>query len=212
MRYGTVRARVAGLQAVLADGTIIDRPALLKDNAGYDLAALLVGSEGTLGVITRVRWRLVARLPSRVAALIALASLEQAATLLADRAPAPALAARRRLLPRRGPAARARPPGPARARAHARRRSTCCWSARPWPTRPTSWPRRWPQAGIEDAVVADDSAERERLWRFREGHAEAISAAGVPHKLDVGVPLARLAEFAERVREEVQRLAPAARA
>ena len=49
MRYGTVRARVAGLQAVLADGTIVDRPALLKDNAGYDLSALLVGSEGTLG-------------------------------------------------------------------------------------------------------------------------------------------------------------------
>ena len=46
--------------------------------------ALLVGSEGTLGVITRVRWRLVARLTSRVAALIALPSLEQAAALLAD--------------------------------------------------------------------------------------------------------------------------------
>ncbi|HEY3190705.1 MAG TPA: FAD-binding oxidoreductase, partial [Solirubrobacteraceae bacterium] len=50
LRYGTVRARVAGLQAVLADGTIVDRPALLKDNAGYNLPALLIGSEGTLGV------------------------------------------------------------------------------------------------------------------------------------------------------------------
>ena len=48
-------------------------------------------------------------------------------------------------------------------------------------------------------MVADDSAERERLWRLREAHTEAISAAGVPHKLDVGVPLARLAEFAARV-------------
>ena len=53
------------------------------------------------------------------------------------------------------------------------------------------------QAGVEDAVVADDSAERERLWRFREAHTEALSAAGVPHKMDVGVPLARLAEFAD---------------
>jgi FAD/FMN-containing dehydrogenase len=67
------------------------------------------------------------------------------------------------------------------------------------------------QAGIEDAVVADDSAERERLWRFREAHTEALSAAGVPHKMDVGVPLARLAEFAQRVRETVARLAPGAR-
>src|SRR3954453_18046356 len=84
MRYGTVRARVAGLQAVLADGSIIERPTLLKDNAGYDLSALLVGSEGTLGIIPAVRWRLVPRLTSRVAALIGLRSLDQAADLLAD--------------------------------------------------------------------------------------------------------------------------------
>ena len=58
MRHGTVRARVAGLQAVLADGAIVDRRAgLLKDNAGYDLPALLIGSEGTLGVVTSVRRR-----------------------------------------------------------------------------------------------------------------------------------------------------------
>ena len=45
------------------------------------------------------------------------------------------------------------------------------------------------QAGIEDALVADDTATREGLWALREGHTEAINAAGVPHKLDVGVPL-----------------------
>jgi FAD/FMN-containing dehydrogenase len=49
--------------------------------------------------------------------------------------------------------------------------------------------------GIEDAIVADDTASRERLWRLREGHTEAISAAGIPHKLDVGVPLWRLTSF-----------------
>ncbi len=53
LRHGTVRARVAGLEAVLADGSVVTRMAgLLKDNAGYDLAALMVGSEGTLGVVT----------------------------------------------------------------------------------------------------------------------------------------------------------------
>ena len=56
-------------------------------------------------------------------------------------------------------------------------------------------------AGIDDALIADDTASRERLWRLRESHTEAISAAGVPHKLDVGVPLARLAEFLHRVPE-----------
>ena len=60
LAHGTARARVAGLEAVLADGTVVERMhGLLKDNAGYPLPALLMGSEGTLGVITAVRWRLV---------------------------------------------------------------------------------------------------------------------------------------------------------
>src|SRR4051794_29515501 len=69
IRHGTARAHVAGLEAVLGDGRVVRRlSGLLKDNAGYDLPALLVGSEGTLGVVTRVRWRLVPRLEARVAA------------------------------------------------------------------------------------------------------------------------------------------------
>jgi FAD/FMN-containing dehydrogenase len=67
-------------------------------------------------------------------------------------------------------------------------------------------------AGIEDAIVAGDTAERARLWRFREAHTEAIAAAGVPHKLDVGVPLDRLAAFAAAVPGAVAAAAPGARA
>ncbi len=59
-------------------------------------------------------------------------------------------------------------------------------------------------AGIEDAVIADDTTSRERLWRLREAHTEAISAAGVPHKLDVGVPLDALAPFCDAVREAMR--------
>src|SRR5579875_3334651 len=71
LRHGTARARVAGLEAVLADGTVVSRLAgLTKDNAGYDLPGLLVGSEGTLGLITRVRWRLEPAARVRVAALV----------------------------------------------------------------------------------------------------------------------------------------------
>ena len=61
------------------------------------------------------------------------------------------------------------------------------------------------QAGIEDALIADDTASRERLWTLREGHSEAINAQGTPHKLDVGVPLHALAEFVTRVSEEIER-------
>jgi FAD/FMN-containing dehydrogenase len=66
-------------------------------------------------------------------------------------------------------------------------------------------------AGIDDAIVADDAVSRERLWRLREAHTEAIGAAGVPHKIDVGVPLDRLGEFLDRVPAMVTAAAPGAR-
>jgi FAD/FMN-containing dehydrogenase len=81
LRHGTARAHVAGLEAVLADGSIVSRLAgLTKDNAGYDLPMLLVGSEGTLGIITRVRWKLAPLLGARVAALVPLGSARDRAS------------------------------------------------------------------------------------------------------------------------------------
>jgi FAD/FMN-containing dehydrogenase len=203
LRYGTARARVAGLEAVMANGSVVSRLAgLAKDNAGYDLPALLVGSEGTLGVITRVRWKLVPRLDARVAALVPLASAAEAVKLVGSlRACAPSLescdffldealelvlAHRRRdaPLPRRAPfyvlaecAARTDPTEEMAAALEA--------------------------GGCEEAVMADDTAGREALWVLREGLPDAINAAGVPHKLDVGVPLHRLAEFIDAVPEAV---------
>jgi FAD/FMN-containing dehydrogenase len=211
LRHGTVRARVSGVEAVLADGTIVDRrSALLKDNAGYDLPALLVGSEGTLGIITRVRWRLVPLLPARVAALVPLESLEQAADLLAALRPRlPSLEAAefflddglQLVLEHEG---RDSPPFE---RSPVYVLLEC--AARADPTAELA--EALGEVGVEDALVADSGDERERLWRYREGHSDAIGAAGVPHKLDVGVPLARLPEFARRVGEEVAGVAPGAR-
>ncbi|MFX8597254.1 FAD-binding oxidoreductase, partial [Acinetobacter baumannii] len=59
LRYGMAREQVLGIEAVLADGTILDLLApLRKNNAGYDLRHLLMGAEGTLGLITAATLRL----------------------------------------------------------------------------------------------------------------------------------------------------------
>jgi FAD/FMN-containing dehydrogenase len=212
LRHGTARARVAGMQAVLADGSIIDRRAgLLKDNAGYDLPALLVGSEGTLGIVTSVRWKLVPLLPARVAALIPLASLVAAPELLSRVRPRlPSLHAAefftddglQLVLDHLGLAA----PLPQRAPVYVLLE---CAAA----TDPTAELAEALQAaGVDDAAVADESSERRRLWSLREGHTEALNATGIPpHKMDIGVPLARLAEFGERTVAEVERVAPGSR-
>jgi FAD/FMN-containing dehydrogenase len=211
MRHGTVRARVAGLQAVLADGAIVDRRAgLLKDNAGYDLPALLVGSEGTLGVVTSVRWRLVPLLTSRVAALIALPSVAAVAELLARVRPALASLHAAELMTDEGMRLVLDHLGassPLAIEAPAYLLLEC--AGRTDPT--DELVAALDAAGVQDAVVADEAGELDRLWRLREGHTEALNAAGIPHKMDIGVPLSQLARFAEEVVAVVQRVAPGAR-
>jgi FAD/FMN-containing dehydrogenase len=65
---------------------------------------------------------------------------------------------------------------------------------------------------VRDAVLAPDAAARERLWRLRERHTEAVNAVAVPHKLDVAVPVSGLAAFVDAVREAIREVAPDASA
>jgi len=83
VRYGMMRHLVLGIEAVLADGTVVSSMnEMLKNNTGYDLKQLFIGSEGTLGVITRLVLRLYEAPRSRNTALVGVSRFEQVAGLL----------------------------------------------------------------------------------------------------------------------------------
>ena len=171
LRHGTMRARVAGLEAVLADGRVLRRlSGLVKDNAGYDLPALLVGSEGTLAVITAVRLALVPAPAGVVTALLALDTLGGRGRA---RRPAAGAAARRCRRPTSSSptgwswsARTARSPR----RSRTRTRSTWSRSAAPRTIRPRRSPRALEDAAeVRDVAVADDTARRAALWTLPRG-------------------------------------------
>jgi FAD/FMN-containing dehydrogenase len=214
LRNGPMRQQLLGFEAVRADGTVLRRlPGMPKDNTGYDLGGLLAGSEGTLAVITRIRLRLVPALAHRAVAVVGCADAaavvsaavrlrRQLASVLAlelftdaglelvmrHAAAAAPFAARRPAYLLVEVGSDARDPGDELADALV-------------------------GLGVdEDAVaIATDGAGRHRLWQLRERHTEAVNAEGVPHKLDVSVPLDRYAELVERAPLAVAAADPAAR-
>ncbi len=200
LRHGMMRRNVVGVEAVLADGTVLGHLAgLEKDNTGYDLAGLLCGSEGTLAVVTAARLRLVPRQPDRVAVWVAAASWHEATdlstTLRLDVAGLDSLEAagasclrlveRSLGLPPLFPEA---PPVAVLA---------------VWAGRGESPPELAAAIGTRDHVVASDPGGVRRLWEHRERITEAITAVGIPHKLDVTLPLAEVPAFAAEVRAEL---------
>ena len=212
LRFGPTRAHVAGIEAVLADGSVISHlTGLLKDNTGYDLAGLLCGSEGTLGIVTRVRLRLVPQRAARTAALLGLESAAAAIECLVAARRAPSLEAAE-LFFDEGVELVSDHLGIGRPFATAHRAYLLfeCAAA----TDPTS-DLVDALAPVEHLIgataVAQDTARRAELWRYREAHTEAINRAGVPHKLDVTLPLSGLAPFCDEVIETVRTVDPAAR-
>ncbi|HLH27885.1 MAG TPA: FAD-binding oxidoreductase, partial [Acidimicrobiales bacterium] len=85
VRHGGTRAQVLGVEAVLGTGSVVSHlGGLVKDNTGYDLPGLMCGSEGTLGVVTAARLRLVPALSARTAAIAAFGSVEAAVGAAAE--------------------------------------------------------------------------------------------------------------------------------
>src|SRR5207248_9504162 len=88
VRWGTTSAYVLGAEVVLADGSVIvtggERSKALKSSSGIDLTKLFVGSEGTLGILTRLRLRVQPRPPARAVCLAAYASIDDTVLSLDD--------------------------------------------------------------------------------------------------------------------------------
>jgi FAD/FMN-containing dehydrogenase len=83
IRYGMTRESVLGLEAVLADGTIVSSMnQMIKNNAGYDLKQLFIGSEGTLGVVTRAVLRLREKPGTQATVLVSVQSFANLSLLL----------------------------------------------------------------------------------------------------------------------------------
>jgi FAD/FMN-containing dehydrogenase len=213
LHHGSMRAQVLGIEAALADGSVIRRlTGVHKDNTGYHLPSLLAGSEGTLGVITKARLNLIRPVEATGVALLAIGDTDVAVKIVSVARRAGIVLTAAELF---------FDDGLRMVLEHTR-------SAPPFPSRHPAYllieveSRTDPLAdisqlladrdGIFDAVVSDDSLGRSRLWRLRDGLSEAIGARGVPHKLDVAVPSARLAAFVQRLQRAIDSVSIGARA
>ena len=195
VRFGTMRAHVMGLQAVLADGSIITQlSGLAKETAGPHLPSLLVGSEGTLAIVTAARLRLVPWYRETAAALIACDSLIDAISLLPRLRALPSLDAVELLMPEALAAAckylELKPPiDPASAGAFV---MVDCAAPRD------------PSDELLGLLAGEQGVmalgpQRDLLYKIRDHITIAIGALGVPLKLDVAVPVQHLDRLMRRI-------------
>ncbi len=218
--YGTARAQCLALRAALPSGEIIGSlSGLRKDNTGYDLRDLLIGSEGTLGIITAATMRLFPAVTDRAVAFCALESPRDAVELIGlirDNAPCTMLTAVELMshlgltfavthLGLRDPMSGAAPwyvlvelSGHGRQGKALEEMEHALGAAF--------------EAGlIEDAALAQSEAQAEAFWRLREGMSEAQKYEGGSIKNDISVPVSRIPEFLEKAIPAVLKVVPGAR-
>ena len=219
LRYGMTRNLVLGLEVVLPDGAVLDllRP-LHKDNTGYDLKQIFIGSEGTLGIITAAVIRLVAAPRERVTLWVAIDTLEASVTLFrAFRNAFGDLISAFELLSSPG--------------------VELALERIPDLRRPVADPAPWHllidiawtfdtglrerveselehlfEAGLcRDGAVADSEAQRRMMWRVREGQTEAAMSVGDVVRSDVAVAVSDIPALVTRMDARVPDIAPSAR-
>jgi len=219
LRFGPTRDLVLGLEAVLPNGEIWNGlKRLRKDNTGYDLKQLLIGAEGTLGVVTAAALKLFPLPTSKATAMVGLANPQAAINLLVQAKEAAGsgveafeLMGRRGLdfvlknIPdQRDPLARVHPwyvlielaagtPGTADV-AMERLLSTALESGL-----------------IADAVVAQTETQAKALWSLRENQSPGQKPEGATWKHDVSVPVSQVATFIDRASQAMLAFAPGCR-
>jgi FAD/FMN-containing dehydrogenase len=220
LAYGNSRDLCLGIEAVLPSGEIVHGlRRLKKDNRGYDLRNLLVGSEGTLGIITGAVLKLFPKPAGREVAYVGLASPDDALRLLtrAEREVGQQLTAFE-IMPRIGIEFTVRHTQGARdplAEPHAWYVLMEISSGRSAEEAATSMAAilegAFEAGEIEDAAVAQSIADARTFWRMREEMSWAQKPEGGSIKHDVSVPVALVPRFLEQANEAVVAAIPGAR-
>jgi FAD/FMN-containing dehydrogenase len=219
LRYGTTRNLVLGLEAVLPNGEVWNGlKHLRKDNTGYDLKQLLIGAEGTLGVVTAASLKLFPLLPSRAVAMLGIPSVEASIELLARaKETAGGAVEAFELMGRLGLDFAFRNIAGARdplAEVH------------PWyvlaefaaaePGSAEAAMERFLADGLEagriaDAVVAQTDTQAKALWSLRENQSPAQKPEGATWKHDIAVPVSKVPQFLAEATTAMMAFAPGAR-
>jgi FAD/FMN-containing dehydrogenase len=219
LRYGNMRELVLGIEAVLPNGEVLQGlRSLRKDNTGYDLKQLLIGAEGTLGVVTAASLKLFPIPVSRATAMVGLARAADAIALLARAKQESGGGIEAfELMGRMGVSFALR---------HIPGLREPLQAVYPWyvlieavsgePGGAEAALERLLAAALEegtilDAVIAQSQAQAQAFWRLREDQSAAQKPEGLSWKHDVSVPVSRVAELIETATAAIAKRWPRAR-
>jgi FAD/FMN-containing dehydrogenase len=204
LRFGTMRSLVAGVEAVMPDGSVHDGlAALKKDNRGYDLNQLLIGAEGTLGIVTAASLRLVPGMVARAVAWVGVESPARGLALLrAIEARTDAVESFEiipddtlQLVLRHVPGTRQPLPGRYRWHALIEAVATDADAEPPAALIERLLAPALESGLVEDAVIAASEAQAEAFWRIRHAISEAERSAGPAVQHDISVPVDDMPRF-----------------
>ena len=215
LRHGSMRALVLGVEAVLADGAVFSAlTPLKKDNRGFDLKQLLIGSEGTLGIVTAATLRIVPAVGERIVVWAGLASIAAARELLLHVEAATSTALEGfEVMPQAcldavlGYLPGARPPLAEPHAWHALIELVADTTARGTlaALAETVAASAFERGLIEDATISASEAQAEAFWLLRDSVAPAERARGPAMQHDISVPVAAMPAFVEAAVPAIER-------